>query len=239
MHRFREQEDETLASRVAPRVRAEETVETTAEETTEQVPAARRTETGSRLLERASGRKSGACQGAEVALRPGEVDAPTEEGIARSERRGRYRAVSRGATRNARGTQERRPHTAYVRVVRGVCDPDRAFRGLSCWFRRSQDCLRASQRSERSRPGTPFLLSRLTPETILSGKYAAGLSSALTPVALFLPLSLLAGILGQRQPVARTARLRGGDRDSRYAFDDEPVFVVETRDDRQGNERRR
>ena len=41
-----------------------------------------------------------------------------------------------------------------------------------------------------------LLLSRLSPETILSGKYAAGLSSSLLALLFFVPLSLLAAVQG-------------------------------------------
>jgi hypothetical protein len=45
-----------------------------------------------------------------------------------------------------------------------------------------------------------LLLSRLSPETILSGKYAAGLTASLGVLLFFLPLTGLAAVLGQVAP---------------------------------------
>ena len=196
MQQFREQEDETLASRVAPRVREAETFETQAV-THETTAEARVGPEPIRGFWKAL-RSENPVLTKELKALYGQAKAtPQQRQLSRTVSAvavaAFYLAALLGMREVLKNVAPESHQTAWYiafAILMGV----QGFVVLVSSVARIPMSI-AKEREKQT--WNALLLSRLTPETILSGKYGAGLLSALTPVALFLPLCLLSAAMGQ------------------------------------------
>lgn len=194
MHRFREQKDETLASRVAPHARESESVETPT--VSEEVSPARSGPEPIRGFWKAL-RSENPVLTKELKSLYGQVKAtPQQRQLTKTVNLiaivAFYSAALLGMReilKNVAPGDERMAWYIAFSVLMGI----QGFIVLITSIAR----LPLSIAKEREKQTwNALLLSRLTPETILTGKYGAGLISALSPVALFLPLCLLSAAMG-------------------------------------------
>ena len=195
MQRFREQEDETLASRVAPRVREAESVESRA--AVEETQPARVGPEPTRGFWKAI-RSENPVLTKELKALYGQAKAtPQQRQLSRTVNAvavaAFYLAALLGMREVLKNVAPENHQTAWY-VAFAILMGVQGFIVLISSIARLPMSI-AKEREKQT--WNALLLSRLTPETILSGKYAAGLVSALSPVALFLPLSLLSAAMGQ------------------------------------------